>query len=94
MYLPTDSAGDNTHRVFRGVAQLAEHRSPKPGAAGSIPVSPAKPPLTAVIGWLKLKFTRQPLASLLANSLEESRDWPCPLRARKLVHSASCGRVT
>ena len=25
----------------RGVAQLAEHRSPKPGAAGSIPVSPA-----------------------------------------------------
>jgi hypothetical protein len=25
----------------RGVAQLAEHRSPKPRAAGSIPVSPA-----------------------------------------------------
>ncbi len=25
----------------RGVAQLAEHRSPKPGVAGSIPVSPA-----------------------------------------------------
>ena len=27
---------------------MAEHRSPKPGAAGSIPVSPAKPPLGAV----------------------------------------------
>ncbi len=27
--------------LFRGVAQLAEHWSPKPGAAGSIPVSPA-----------------------------------------------------
>ena len=25
----------------RGVAQLVEHRSPKPGVAGSIPVSPA-----------------------------------------------------
>ena len=25
----------------RGVAQLAEHRFPKPGAAGSIPASPA-----------------------------------------------------
>lgn len=27
---------------FRGVAQLVEHRSPKPGVAGSSPVSPAK----------------------------------------------------
>ena len=27
---------------FRGVAQLVEHRSPKPGVAGSIPVSPAR----------------------------------------------------
>jgi hypothetical protein len=26
---------------FRGVAQLVEHRSPKPGVAGSSPVSPA-----------------------------------------------------
>lgn len=26
----------------RGVAQLVEHRSPKPGVAGSSPVSPAK----------------------------------------------------
>ena len=26
---------------FRGVAQLVEHRSPKPGATGSIPVTPA-----------------------------------------------------
>ncbi len=28
--------------LFRGVAQLVEHRSPKPGVAGSSPVSPAK----------------------------------------------------
>ena len=27
---------------MRRVAQLAEHRSPKPGVAGSIPASPAK----------------------------------------------------
>ena len=27
--------------LFRGVAQLVEHRSPKPGATGSIPVTPA-----------------------------------------------------
>ena len=32
---PLQSAGDP-----RGVAQLVEHRSPKPGVAGSIPVSP------------------------------------------------------
>src|SRR5690606_41377466 len=29
-------------RQRRGVAQLAEHRSPKPGVAGSSPVTPAK----------------------------------------------------
>lgn len=28
-------------RGCRGVAQLVEHRSPKPGATGSIPVTPA-----------------------------------------------------
>lgn len=28
-------------RNFRGVAQLVEHWSPKPGVAGSSPVSPA-----------------------------------------------------
>ncbi len=27
--------------VYRRVAQLVEHRSPKPGVAGSSPVSPA-----------------------------------------------------
>lgn len=27
---------------YRGVAQLVEHRSPKPGVAGSSPVSPAR----------------------------------------------------
>jgi hypothetical protein len=26
---------------YRGVAQLVEHRSPKPGVAGSNPVAPA-----------------------------------------------------
>jgi integrase len=36
----------------RGVAQLAEHRSPKPGVAGSIPVSPAIPgPTPAAMGF-------------------------------------------
>ncbi len=29
----------------RGVAQLVEHRSPKPGVAGSNPVSPAGGPM-------------------------------------------------
>ena len=29
-------------RTMRRVAQLAEHRSPKPGVAGSIPATPAK----------------------------------------------------
>src|SRR5207302_5160096 len=33
---------------LRGVAQLAEHRSPKPGVAGSSPVAPA--------GQFKLEF--------------------------------------
>ena len=28
--------------LFRSVAQLVEHRSPKPGVAGSIPATPAK----------------------------------------------------
>ncbi len=32
---------DGPAGTHRGVAQLAEHRSPKPGVAGSIPVSPA-----------------------------------------------------
>ncbi len=27
---------------YRSVAQLVEHRSPKPGVAGSIPATPAK----------------------------------------------------
>lgn len=27
--------------IIRSVAQLAEHRSPKPGVAGSIPATPA-----------------------------------------------------
>lgn len=30
-----------TDSHYRRVAQLAEHRSPKPGVAGSIPASPA-----------------------------------------------------
>ena len=29
--------------LHRSVAQLVEHRSPKPGVAGSSPVTPAKP---------------------------------------------------
>ena len=31
----------------RGVAQLAEHRSPKPGVASSSPAAPARPPRIA-----------------------------------------------
>lgn len=34
--------GRNFYAVCRGVAQLVEHRSPKPGVTGSIPVAPAK----------------------------------------------------
>ncbi len=29
-------------KLFRSVAQLVEHRSPKPGAVGSSPSTPAK----------------------------------------------------
>ena len=29
-------------QLFRRVAQLVEHRSPKPGVAGSIPATPAE----------------------------------------------------
>ena len=36
--------------IRRGVAQLVEHRSPKPGVAGSSPVSPATKRCPA-IGW-------------------------------------------
>ena len=35
-------AGIDPRLDFRGVAQLAEHRFPKPGVAGSIPAAPAK----------------------------------------------------
>jgi hypothetical protein len=41
-------------RIYRGVAQLVEHRSPKPGVAGSSPVSPAKvkgPPNVGLLLW-------------------------------------------
>ena len=42
------------YKCRRGVAQLAEHRSPKPRAAGSSPVSPAilfykRPPVQRVV---------------------------------------------
>ena len=45
----TSGAPSGSHR---GVAQLAEHRSPKPEVAGSSPVSPARP--------LKLFITGEP----------------------------------
>ncbi len=32
--------GFESMKWFRGVAQLAEHRFPKPGVAGSIPAAP------------------------------------------------------
>ncbi len=37
--------------AFRGVAQLVEHWSPKPGVAGSSPVSPAKKKVQATLVW-------------------------------------------
>ena len=36
------SVKDRVLRIFRSVAQLVEHRSPKPGVGGSSPSTPAK----------------------------------------------------
>ncbi len=38
---PISTSGSERVRVCRGVAQLVEHRSPKPGVVGSIPIAPA-----------------------------------------------------
>jgi hypothetical protein len=38
---PTETPGGGSLFGFRSVAQLVEHRSPKPGAGGSRPSTPA-----------------------------------------------------
>ncbi len=43
---------NNRAEIRRWVAQLVEHRSPKPTAAGSIPVPPAIPELSRLSGGL------------------------------------------
>src|SRR5436190_23880685 len=41
--VPARRGGYNPAAELRGVAQLAEHRSPKPGVGGSSPSAPVEP---------------------------------------------------
>src|SRR5258708_30739309 len=51
--------GDPAQLVqLRGVAQLAEHRSPKPGVGGSSPLAPAKEALL-IAGFLGFRRVRE-----------------------------------
>ena len=65
----------------RGVAQLAEHRSPKPGVAGSIPVSPAT-------------LDQPPHESKRSMSLIDALPWPaCVLDAEGCVVEANAAAM-
>ena len=60
------------HAVIRGVAQLAEHRFPKPGVAGSIPSAPVSRFDDSTFiekAWQLYPEIQHPIARSLANCL-------------------------
>lgn len=61
-------------RNFRGVAQLVEHWSPKPGVAGSSPVSPAKIKPPAFVGGFIFVLDSQ---DEMENELKLQRSFSC-----------------
>ena len=75
--LPIAGSADKARFPCRGVAQLVEHRSPKPRATGSNPVTPATSPK------ISLNFCFQGIFSILREPLRTSL-------ADQFVWTSSC----